>query len=563
MRRLLATVLALVVLAGCAVIPTSGPVNSGDVPVAEPAPVTLLANDPVPDAEPERIVMDFISAGVAGYYDDFEVARKYLTAGAADAWDPRAQVLVYQGSEPQIQAEGENRFVVSVPVVATVDGDGRYSETVPGSLDTELVFEVREVHGQWRISALEDGVLIRASNFFDVAFRRTALYFATTDRTHLVPEMRWFPARNTASSAVSELLAGPSPWLRDAVVTGAPEGTRLTTETVPVSNGVAFVDLTAEARAAEPEDAGLLRTQLETMLGRLPGTLVTSIGVTVGSLPWDPGSAVPLDRDPAPERGPFVIQGDRLALVEGRDEVVPLEDAAGLGGIDANHPALSPDERVRVVLDGRTRLMLLPLDASGPVEIHRGARLVPPSVDRFGWVWTGEEESPGALTVVTEAGRVVDVGADWLEGRSVRSARVSRDGARIAVVSTDLTGRGAVVEVAGVVRDANGVPQRLSSETVRVGTALEDVSEVAWNDEGTLSVLGTSGSLSTPTPTMNLVPLGGPTQVLPMVRGTVGIATGRGERELYLSIDDGALYVREGSSWVVAADDVRDPVFPG
>lgn len=562
MRRLLTTLVALVALAGCAVIPTSGPVNSGDVAVSEPAPVTPLANDPVQGAEPERIVMDFISAGVAGFYDDFEVARKYLTVGAVESWDPRAQVLVYQGSEPQIQPEGEDRFLVRVPVVATVDADGRYSETVPGSLPSELVFELRQVRGQWRISGLEDGVLIRASNFFDVAFRRSALYFATTDRTHLVPEMRWFPARNTASSAVSELLAGPSPWLRDAVVTGAPEGTRLTTETVPVSSAVAYVDLTAEVRGASRADTGLLRTQLETTLGRLPGTLVTNVGVTVGSLPWDTGAGVTLERDPGPVRGPFVLQGDRLAVLDGQ-EVVPLEDAAPLTGLDASHPALSADEQVRVVLDGRSRLMLLPLDASPPVALHTGTTLVAPSVDRYGWVWTGEAASTGALTAVTVAGRVVDVQADWLDGRTVRSARVSRDGARIAVVSTDPAGRGAVVEVAGVVRDENGVPQRLSAETVRVGSALEDVAEVAWNDEGTLAVLGTSASTSAPTPTMNLVPLGGPTQVLPMVRGTVGIASGRGERGLYLSIDDGALYSRQGASWVVAATDVRDPVFPG
>lgn len=563
-RPLTLLALAAVGLAGCAAIPTSGPINSGEVPVSEPAPVIPIGNDPVPDAEPERLVMDFISASSAGFYDDFEIARKYLTTRTADVWDPRAQVLVYQGEEPTIvEGDDEHTFLVRVPVIATVDDGGRYTETVPGSLPTELVFEVREENGQWRISALADGVLMRAPNFYDVVFRRTALYFATPDRAHLVPDMRWFPSRNTASSAVSELLVGPSGWLRDAVVTGIPEGTRLSTATVPVTNAVATVDLSAEVRVAEPADVSLLRTQLETTLGRLPGTLVTSVETVVGGLAWDAGEAAELRRDVAPERGPFVLAGGRLAVVEGRDEVVPLEDAAPLTGIDANSPALSPDEQVRVVRDGTTRVLLLPLDASPPVELLSGDALLTPTVDRFGWVWSGEQASTGTLTAVDAAGTSVAVDAEWLDTRMVRSVRVSRDGARIAVVSTSAGGRGATIEVAGVVRDEDGVPQRLSTETVRVGSALEDVSEVAWSDEGMLAVLGTSGTLSTPTPTMHLVPIGGPTQVLPMVRDTVGIASSRGDRGLYLAVEGGVLYSRQGSSWVVAATGVRDPVFPG
>ena len=42
-----------------------------------------------------------------------------------------------------------------------------------------------------------------------------------------------------------------------------------------------------------------------------------------------------------------------------------------------------------------------------------------------------------------------------------------------------------------------------------------------------------------------------------------GIATGRGERALYLVDQDGVLLSRASNSWVTVATDVRDPVFPG
>ena len=91
---------------------------------------------------------------------------------------------------------------------------------------------------------------------FDSVYRAAPLYFLTPDRGSLVPEVRWFPARNTATYAVRELLEGPSPWLRDAVRTGFPEGTRLAVESVPVdSDGTADVDLTTAVATADADRA--------------------------------------------------------------------------------------------------------------------------------------------------------------------------------------------------------------------------------------------------------------------------------------------------------------------
>lgn len=555
-RRPVLLLLLVALLTGCMAIPTSGPIGTGeDVPVEEGSAIPL-ANEPEPDAGPEQIVSGFLSAGAPGLSDEFTVAREFLTLGAARDWDPRQRVVVYDGGGPEITRRDDGTVRVSVPVTATVDDGGRYSEAVPGS-DVELVFELqRDGAGQWRISALEDGILMSAPTF-ETLYRRTALYFASQDREELVPDVRWFPTRNIATVAVAQLLAGPSAWLRDAVVTGAPEGTRLATNAVTITDRAATVDLTPDVRQADAADRGLLLAQLEAVLSRLPGTLVTEVEVLVSGVAWAEPEVPELDRDPQPASGPWVLAGDRLAVVD-RGEVVPAEDTAPLTGLDARSPALSLDEQTRVVLDGTTRLLRLPTDGSAPVVLLTGDDLVAPSVDRHGWVWSGERDAQGTVTAV-RGDVVVPVAVEWLEGRRVHSLRIARDGTRAVLVSEGADQQ-VTVDVLGVTRDDDGAPQRLG-RPLRIGAVLRDASEAAWVDEGTVAVLGTSRDLSVPA--MHLVPLGGPSQPLSIVDGTVGIAAGRGDRSLYLAVDDGVLYTRQNMSWFRVAEDVRDPVFPG
>ncbi|MBX9247028.1 GerMN domain-containing protein [Actinotalea ferrariae] len=551
---------AMLALAGCVSIPTSGPIRTGDVVSTEQPGVPLqLPSDPVVDAEPAELVRGFLLAGAAGLADEFVVARKFLTARASDEWDPRAHVTVYpqRSSGPQVEPQEDGTVVVTVPVEATVDEAGRYAEAAPGALDTELVFELaRDTSGQWRISALPDGVLMDAGNF-EVSYRAVPVYFASQDRTHLVPDLRWFATAKTPTLAASALLWGPSPWLRDAVVSGAPEGARLSTETVTVSeDGVARVDLAEIPTLPEQVDRNLLHAQLTETLRRIP---VTGVEVTVGGLPWRETSVPVLQRDVAPTSGPYMLVGDTLSVL--RDGVVePLEDVADLTGLDPRHPAIGPDESIRVVLSGTGRLLLLPPGGGAPQQLLTGATLVPPSVDRHGWVWTGERASDGTLLAVDAAGDVAPVDAPWLEGRTVRSLRVSRDGARIAVVSAGTAATDVEITVTSVVRDEDGRPTLASPEPLAVGGAIQDALEVAWVDEVTLAVLGTSAELGVPT--THVVPVGGPTVALTLLEGR-GIAAGRGRQAIYVVDEAGTLLARQGNQWKNVADGVRDPVFPG
>lgn len=550
----LAAVLALV-LGGCVGLPTAGPVGEGDGAVDEPGTVFPLAYSPAAGADPRAIVQGFLAAGAAGLGDNYAVARQYLAGAARTGWQPTEGVVVYSTAGTlDFQRVTETQVKVTLPVVATVDADGRYAESSPGAQQDAVFDLVRNADGQWRISGLDDGVLLSEPIFYSV-YRATSLYFLTPARDMLVPEVRWFPQRNAATYAVRALLAGPSPWLRDAVTTAFPEGTRLAVESVPVdSEGTATVDLSAAVASADTAGRALLKAQLTQVL-QLPR--VRAVKVTIAGLPMVDPPAAQLARNPSASGGLQMLSGGQLMRLTG-SALDPVAGVGSLAGLDPRGPASGVDGVPQVLLAGPDRLVLAP-SASQPAQtLLTGHALLAPSVDRLGWVWSGSPLGTGGLAAARADGTTVDVGVDWLDGRAVRSIRVSRDGTRIAVVSTGADGP--TVDVSGVVRDDSGTPQRLG-DRVRVGARLTDATRVVWVDEGTLAVLGTSGAMTGPT--MHLVPVTGRTRALPALEGAASIAAGKGERALYVASADGVLHTLQGTSWVRVATNVTDPSFPG
>ncbi|HPB72535.1 MAG TPA: LpqB family beta-propeller domain-containing protein, partial [Phycicoccus sp.] len=114
------------------------------------------------------------------------------------------------------------------------------------------------------------------------------------------------------------------------------------------------------------------------------------------------------------------------------------------------------------------------------------ANLSNPTFDALGYLWVGAggpassaTSSPapgsGAAVYVLSAAEATPtarpVAAPWLSGRSVRWVRVSPDGERVAIVSAD--GQGVTrLDVTGVVRSSNGIPQRLARLRAQHGRQL-------------------------------------------------------------------------------------------
>jgi len=561
---LAALAVASATLAGCVAIPTSGPIAQGSPAPAERTLPIPLPLGPQEGADEEEIVTGFLRAAQAGVFQDYSTARQFL-APRAD-WDPRAVTLVVR-EDPAVRRTESGVVLVDLEVAAHVDAAGVYHEAAP-SAGAELQFELTKIAGEWRITSVPDGVVFRESAFLN-AYTPVPVYFATPDRAVGVPDERWLPSARGSLllRTVQALLGGPSPWLRDAVVTGLPNlAGAIEDVTGPDAQGVVTIALSSEVNALElPEGAReLLEAQLQATLmsSTLRGIPVSGVAVTVRDSPWNarPDQVERLVVDLLPSSGPYAIEDDVIVEVRGQGQTEPVGGLPSLAGLAAHHPAMSLDGDVWVVLDGPSDLVLLPTDGAEPVVLHSGEALLPPSVDRHDWVWTGERASTGVLVAASPEGEVVEVSAPWLAGREIRSIRVSRDGTRVAIASVgpDLT---TTIEVASVIRNG-AVPQLLSDERLAVGAPIVEVVEIAWLDATTLAVLG-SGEESEQ-PGVYHVPVGGPTTLVQAAADdATGIAAGRDSETVYAVDGAGVLRVLRSASWVEVADGLRDPAFPG
>ncbi|TDE96094.1 hypothetical protein EXU48_07610 [Occultella glacieicola] len=560
-RRASSAVVILLVLAlamaGCASLPTRGAVQRGVEAAPDTSGIVLSAEDPRPDAPPTEIVRGFLAGSAGGLVDNFTVARKFLTTEGVDQWDPSGGVVIYSGGASLDVVDGDDGSVaVRATVAGTVDPTGVYTEARPGTETTQEFHLVQDDEDQWRIETLPDGVLISDVNFGS-QYRSTPLYFLSPDATMLVPDMRFFPARNTATYAMNALLGGPVEWLSTGVISAIPSGTALTLDTVPVSAGTATVDVTEDISVAGTTDRARLQAQIRATLTALPQ--VQDVEILVDSRPFRiPEVELGLILNPGVGTAPTMLSGDALVRFNGTS-LTPVEGAAPLTGIDASDPALPYNGDTAVALAADRFLITVPTADAGSVTLLEGTALLDPSFDRHGWVWTGERDNAGELLLARPDGATATVETPMLAGTQIASIRVSRDGTRLAVV---YTGGGAVrVEAVAITRDADGLPIRLGPP-VTLAPAMTSATEVVWVDEYTLAVLGASGG----TISAHLVTLGGePTRSLPTVPDAATIAAARGERELYLATTGGDLYARSGNGWRLVPDlqPVRDPTFPG
>ncbi|HET8614895.1 MAG TPA: LpqB family beta-propeller domain-containing protein [Actinomycetales bacterium] len=568
--RAVVAVLALLSLAACAGLPDSGPAGPGrDVAEAPVEPLRVAPAGPLPGSAPEQVVSGFLNAG-AGFDDDHAVARSFLTGAARQSWLPGQKVIVFpDDASLRMAVRGDTSPVqvdVRAPVSATIDSEGRFVQAAPGT-QAHAVFTLSKISGEWRISVMDEAFGLWLPQYeLDRAFSPLRLYFVATGMRALVPDLRWVPGPRPAlaTALVRQLIAGPPGYLRGAVSSGIPAGTRLAVEAVPTTNGIAQVDLSATALTASPEQRVALWAQLTATLRQLPS--VSGVHITVNGAAFPiPGVSGSVARDDQGYRddvrvtgAPIVLSADRLLRVDvGTGTVDDRESGSSTGLPPA--PALrsvsaSPQATflVGVSTDG-TRLVRLRSNGS-PLVLASGTALVAPTVDARGWTWTADAQVPGRLSVIApvpgtdpatappEVRHTIAV--PWLEGRTVRALDVSRDGARIAVVSTGPDGS-VRLDVGGIVREATGRPVRMADNLV-VGRALRRPSDVAWGDRTSLVVLALDGKgVVSP---YELV-VGGSSTALAPSPGVTGVAVGDGLRAVYLTTTSGTVLVRSGNGW--------------
>jgi hypothetical protein len=619
----LALVLALA-LGGCASLPTTGPVTAG-APAAEPRAYRVAPVGPSDGAGPVDVVTGFLRAAV-GAPDDFAAARSHLVADRQRGWRPGARTVVRAAGTPGFvlrqsgrqlpwdpttdpdPAAGPVDVEITAAVVATVDAHGTYAPAAPGTVERVELRLVRE-SGQWRIGVLPDQLLIDEGDF-RLSWRPRSLFFPDRAGAQLVPEVRWFADRaSTPTTVVAELMRGPSPWLAPAVRPGWPGDVALASDTVPVQDGAAQVDLGASVLDADPRTRALLRSQLEATL--LPLSTVSSVVVTArgGALDETPTATGPgtpeegdrrVEVDVPVDPSPLVLAGGAPARwVRAGGRVEPVASLAPPAPEDGALEALAV--RGRTVLGlagGRTTLLRWTTAPGGrgtpavPAVVLTaapGSPLTPPSLDPRGWAWSTATTSDGTVTAVGPDGTAVAVQAPWLTGRTVLSLRASREGGRVLVGSQAPDGSDPRVDVAGLARDRDGAPVSLTVADGAPTPWLASLTAAVWVDHRTVAVLGVAVPGTAPAGAGagggqglflvtggEVAPLGAPgaeagsapdgSAAAPPV--LVGLAAGNDARSLLLEAtgpEGPRTYQRAGARWA-AVDELAGttaPVFAG
>lgn len=572
MRGRLAPVVAIACLAltACVAIPTHSEVKEGETEVAQPNPILPILQGPEPGASAEAIVRGFLTAASGGSVSGFEVAREFLLPEAAAQWDPLAAVTVYDSRQvvPAFDDEA-GVFVYEVPVAAHVDGAGVLTEAAAEASE-QITFHVAlDADGEYRIAELEDGIVLSAADFTRF-FRPVALAFATADGTTVVPDLRWFANNDQISTAVADqLVYGPSTWLADAVTTGFPPGAALDVNAVVVDDGTAHVAL-APGSAGDPAARSLAVSQLDLTLTQL--RTVQEVEATVGNVPLGGDGSSVLAPAGLPAEAAAVVAAGRLGLFDGTSVSV-TPDAVGLVPAGASGLAVSYDLAWAalvlggdvVVTDALVATELDPLDAVDPeappleaelatTVLIDGDDLVAPSFDDAGWLWSAERATAGEVLVARPGGEAQALAAPWLAGRRIQALAVSRDGARLAILSR--INEEQVLEVAAIVRDAEGAPLGLSAP-LAIGASLRPSIDVAWADDVSLVTLGEeSGEIA-------LTQVGGWSVDIASLPGATALTARNGELTLHGVDGEGALVARSGSGWKTKTSGVSDVAYAG
>ena len=546
MKRLLA--LALVMsLTGCASLPVAGPVRIGPdlVSTTDGDSFYYSPSSPFDGASQTEILNGFIAAGT-GPQNDYAVAREYLSESIRSSWNPNQEVLI-QRSSPQVVISDQDTAELVVDVAATVDADGKYLVTPLGTgrvLEFSFVLE----NSQWRLSAAPDAtVLIRP--VFDVVFSGYSVYFLDRQKRFLVPELRWFPTTPaTVTRLANALLGGASSWLKPAVASAIPTGTRLSIDAVTIENGVALVDLTARALVASRSDRSLMKSQLEATLSQLSN--VSSVAISIERAMQEIADTDNNAGEPG-VRALAVVGEEGLELLASSQESVFAPGKNFFEQSELNEIALSGQSGwIAILTDSGVFRTGGDRPGAEVEQIESRAAIAAIEFDPQEYLWSASRVAGSEIIVTSPSLEQSNVLAPWLVGQSVRAFAISPEGSKIAMLVQG-SSRTRVL-VSAVIRNPSGTPIELA-EPLEVAGELSNPSSVSWVDQITIATVNTAGESTSAL----LSTIGGTSRQLSALPGTRKIVAAGTSSQLYLLTETGELFSFRGSAWTPLRESIR------
>lgn len=550
-RALLATCAALVavLLGACTSLPNAGAPQPFDVSVPDSDPLDLAARAPTRGADPASLISGFLLACAAGQTDDFATARLFLASDVAARWDPSAEVQVYStDSTPEISASSDtDEVTVSAPAVATVAEDGEMTLPDSGAQVTRRFHLIQE-SGEWRISALDDGVVISESSFTS-AYQLANLYFPSQDGQVLVPDPRWYPSKRLPTHLLTGLIAGPATSIAPAVLSALPVDASVPSQGIDISDQIAHVDLEGTSPVSE-QDQRLLAWQVSATLTQTSAVSSVELDVSGTRIGTDDLPAGPVYRMES-----AIVSGDDGFSTLTGNVLSPLVGSSQLGA-GARHPAIAPAGTATVAWVAGNGVSARRL-ADGQQSSQDLASPTWPSVDRLGWVWAASTGQEGAdWTVLSADGQVTTLASPFTDSSTPTALRVSPDGARVVIVRRIGSGQGAWV--APVIRDTRGVPTGVGA-AVAVAGLDEGVADVSWAGSSTLVALHrVQGGTE-----LMIVPLGGRISTISAPSTAEHVTAGTTPTTVYVQTSDGSVLSRSGSVWQPVVAEISEIEFPG
>ncbi len=554
-------------LAACAAVPTSGPIEQGPVVDAGESSqfIRVIAAPPSVGASPTEIVRGFLEAN-ASLESDHAIARRYLTPEASEAWDPDAATTVYQQSSLKLSEGKGSTINARIAINNRLDAQGTLDPVDPAATE-KVPFTLEQVVDgasgipQWRITDPPPGILVSDADLRR-AYRQHQVHYPSARSSALVPDGRLLPVVGPSlpTALAQRVLAGPAEWLAPGVRASAPAGTALALGAVPVSNGVALVELTDQALAATDIQRRDLAAQLTWTLTQLPE--VTAVRLQVGGEPYDvPGVPELMDRSVWQSRSPdslttgptgegrlpyFVLDGSAVIRVseQGRT-ALPVEVPDGDELIDLG---VSLDQRSAAAVEpDRRALWILPLDRGISEQRIQGTQIGGASFDVDGRAWFTDA---GRILRLVPSGLPQEVGVRPALAEPLTSVHLARDGTRVALVADE-------VLYLGVIQPS---PDGLVIGSVRrIATSVSGVRDVAWRNSVTLDVLG-----RTDTSSLQVLRIGvgtGEAQLLGAPPDPVEVTGAPGSATLVAGEGD-LLFANVGLQWR-AQGDARSVAYPG
>lgn len=471
-------VLALAATTACSSpigLPTSGAIRATAPVEKQTRRVYTSPEGPVQNDQPEGIVEGFFSAMPAGVQaDGYRVAREYLSESASDTWNGDASAIIYDGTPtysrkaiPRASSveTGALEIDVEMNVIGRLDGHGLFTPTVQDD-PTVLSFTMIKESGQWRISGLDDGVVVSSADFEQV-FRQVSVYRVDAAGRHLVPDVRWFSWRNWRTQAVRAVLADGPAWLGEAIRSLDADKVMLAVDSVPMENNKPQVQLTDGFLALSSGERALLAHLIRLTLG--DGVVSAPLKLLVDGADYsDIDGGVNLDAQ-QPSVGIYTLTDGRVVSL---DSSSPLRVGETKGFDDARGFAFSSSGGAVLRSDGVVEC--LKADASSCGVMFSGHAMTSISSGLDGEIWAVSRD--GRSLYVSRDGVSREIKPLWLGDEVIHAVAVSPEGARLALAADD------GVRLTGIGRDDSQTPSKLSSQATKVSERGDVTMVTFYND---------------------------------------------------------------------------------